>query len=55
MGAIPHRFTRKTVEMAGIFRDWATQGHCVAENHWLALGIGPKTELHPLPRSCALR
>ncbi len=28
--------------MARILRDWATQGHRLAENHRVALGIGPR-------------
>ncbi len=27
-------------------RDWATRGHCVADHHRGAVGIGVKTEMH---------
>ncbi len=29
------------------FRDRAAQGHCVAEDHPVALSAGPRTEMHP--------
>ena len=48
LGAVLHRFVCRVVLTACIFRDWATQDHCLAGDPRVALGIGPRAEMHPI-------